>query len=342
MKALTKKTILQTKKNIIKYNHMEALSNSTVNTTQNQALNGGKTSTEVISLKETPVKSDSKEDSNTFISDTPISFKDSTSKKLTNKEKKVFQKSSKKRNVVKIPENSSEVKEIPSVVVDVDALDNPALTIEINEEEKNMHSPKKRGRKKKEEKIPKSDGKEKPSILRGYNPFIFYEKEKFKEINVKEINQREYVKQISAEWKKMTDEEKEPYLKMAIEFTNNMVAQNGEGSLIAKKRKKTKKKGKKEMKEEKEDDEGNEEKDGEESKVHVKKNKKKKSDSIPNSVDEKKIKNVKCDVDDDNYDDQENNGELFNNSDFVKSVVVPFVEKSYEYFTSKGIIKNQK
>ena len=321
---------------------MEALSTSTVNTTQNQALNGGKASTEVISLKETPVKSDSKDNSNPSIADTPISFKDSTSKKLTNKEKKIFQKSSKKRNVVKIPEYSSEVKEIPSVIVDAETIDSPALTIEINEEEKNAHSPKKRGRKKKEEKIPKSDGKEKPSILRGYNPFIFYEKEKFKEINVKEINQREYVKQISAEWKKMTEEEKEPYLKMAIEFTNNMVAQNGEGSLIAKKRKKTKKKGKKEMKEEKEDDEGNEEKDGEESKVHVKKNKKKKSDSIPNSVDEKKIKNVKCDVDDDNYDDQENNGELFNNSDFVKSVVVPFVEKSYEYFTSKGIIKNQK
>ena len=83
---------------------------------------------------------------------------------------------------------------------------------------------------------------------------------------------------------------KGPYLKMAIEFTNNMMAQNGEGSLIAKKRKKTKKKGKKEKKEEKEDDEEKEEKEekeGEESKVHVKKNKKKKSDSIPNSVDEK-------------------------------------------------------
>ena len=321
---------------------MEALSTSTVNTTQNQALNGGKASTEVISLKETPVKSDSKDNSNPSIADTPISFKDSTSKKLTNKEKKIFQKSSKKRNVVKIPEYSSEVKEIPSVIVDAETIDSPALTIEINEEEKNAHTPKKRGRKKKEEKIPKSDGKEKPSILRGYNPFIFYEKEKFKEINLKEINQREYVKQISAEWKKMTEEEKEPYLKMAIEFTNKMVAQNGEGLLIGKKRKKTKKKGKKEMKEEKEDDEGIEEKDGEESKVHVKKNKKKKSDSIPNSVDEKKIKNVKCDVDDDNYDDQENNGEPFNNSDFVCSVVVPFVEKSYEYFTSKGIIKNQK
>ena len=95
-----------------------------------------------------------------------------------------------------------------------------------------------------------------------------------------------------AELKKMTEEEKEPYLKMAIEFTNKMVAQNGEGLLIGKKRKKTKKKGKKEKKEDKEDDEENgekEEKEGEESKVHAKKNKKKKSNPIQNSVDEKKI-----------------------------------------------------
>ena len=54
---------------------MEALSTSTVNTTQNQALNGGKASTEVISLKETPVKSDSKDNLNLRLQTLPYPSK---------------------------------------------------------------------------------------------------------------------------------------------------------------------------------------------------------------------------------------------------------------------------
>jgi len=46
---------------------------------------------------------------------------------------------------------------------------------------------------------------EKSQFINGYNPFIFYEKEKFKDVNIKEVNAREYVKKISAEWKKMSE-----------------------------------------------------------------------------------------------------------------------------------------
>ena len=331
---------------------MEATSASTVNTGPQQNVNGDKTS-EAISLKETPVKIDLKESSIPLNSDTHAFFKDSSSKTPTSKEKKIFQKSSKKRNAVTIPENSCEIKEVPSVIVEDEHIGNPSLTIEINEEERKTPSPKKRGRKKKEN-FAKSDGKEKLSILRGYNPFVFYEKEKFKGINFKEINQREYVRQISAQWRKMSEKEKEPYLKMAVDFTNNVI-QNGDEALMAKKRKKTKKKEKKEGKEDKEEKKekeskeekegkegkeekiGKEEKEGKSDKVHIKKEKEKKYNS--NSADEKKIKKNKCDVDVD--DKKEKNGEFLEHN-YICSVVVPFVKQSYEYFCSKGVIEEHK
>ena len=237
-----------------------------------------------------------------------------SSKCRTNKEKKVFQIPTKNKNIIKVPEDSNEI-EVPSVLIDNEKFETKNVTIEIKEEKDSTPVPKKRGRKKKE-KTEKPDEKKKIHIARGYNAFIFYEKEKFKGINLKEINQREYVSQISAEWRQMTDEEKEPYLKMAADY-KNQIEQNGGEPFMTKQRKRSDKKKKINVKKEKEE-------------ISVVEEKRKQSDCTPNSVDEKEIKREKCDIND------EKQKMLEFTYEFICSVFVPILKKSCDFCSSKG------
>ena len=55
-------------------------------------------------------------------------------------------------------------------------------------------------------------------FLRGHCPFNFFEKEKCKNVDFKKVNVRIYISNISAQWEKMSDKEKEPYVKLSEEF----------------------------------------------------------------------------------------------------------------------------
>jgi hypothetical protein len=69
--------------------------------------------------------------------------------------------------------------------------------------------------------------------ISGYYPFNFFEKEKCKNINFKEINFRDYVNSLSSLWKKMSDKEKEPYIKLSEEFKKNLINKNQSLSSIS-------------------------------------------------------------------------------------------------------------
>jgi len=90
---------------------------------------------------------------------------------------------------------------------------------ELSEKEKEKDKDFTPGEKKKK-KIQKS------RFLRGHCPFNFFEKEKCKNIDFKKINIRTYISEISAQWKVMTDEEKQPYVKLSEEFKKKFLANN--------------------------------------------------------------------------------------------------------------------
>ena len=66
----------------------------------------------------------------------------------------------------------------------------------------------------------------KSRYLRGHCPFNFFEKEKCKNVDFKKVNVRSYISAISAQWKVMTDKEKEPYVKLSEEFKRKILSSN--------------------------------------------------------------------------------------------------------------------
>lgn len=167
--------------------------------------------------------------------------------------------------------------------------------------------------------------KPKSQFLQGYNPFIFYEKEKCYNIDFSKINARDYIKEIAYQWKKMTEEEKEPYVKLAIDFKKNSTAVPEEERMLNKKRKRTilkdanKKKKKKKAKK---------------NELHKSLSESLKSvgfadsnSSAKRNKSETKIEKWKLEKDDIGDDVKS----------YINSVLIPFVKKSYHYFMKKGM-----
>lgn len=310
---------------------------SSSNHNANPLVASEESSLKIINIEDNEEKKDSQDDTIPVPSSISLSSNESKKKpSITNlKEKKDFQKSAKKNKTPNNPEKNNDLKNISEPPANSSKKEkkenkNAELIIEIPEEKgKNTSTPEKgkTGKKSKKKKTSEKSGKKKGPNLGGYSPFTFYEKEKFKEINCKEINARQYVSQISLKWRNMSDEEKEPYAKMALDFMKNQNLLNEDGEpvqMIKKKRKRPVSQGEK---------------------GHVEKKKEKKSGKIKT---EKDSKCVSSDEKKNKTERKESNGLEIKEkndtcvNDFIYSVIVPFVDKSYEFFNSRGILKSNK
>lgn len=234
----------------------------------------------------------------------------STSKNRAVKKKK---KETKKKEEV-IPNKSNKINE------NINSQENEDFYVEINQDENDSLLSKKETIFKKKEKSKKCNKRGKLSF-RGYSPFSFYEKERFKGHNNKKMKHRDFVKQISIEWKNMSEEEKAPYIQQLLDFKKS----NCPGSkLIQNKRKRvtrsscgecfTNKKGQFSTV-------------NHEIKTNYFSPKKKTNNSYSES---KKSKNIKLD------NSKDNNEGIAN--EYFRKVIVPLVELSYDFFKKKGII----
>ena len=300
-------------------------------------------SLKVINLAESEEKKDSKDDSDPIPSTVSIITNESKKKSgvSNGKEKKDSQKSAKKNKTANNAEKKNGSKEISETPVNSSKKEKKEkkkdeLIIEIPEEKgKNSSTPEKNmsGKKSKKKKNSEKSAKKRGPNLGGYSPFTFYEKEKFKEIHLKEINARQYVSQISMEWRNMSDEEKEPYLKMALDFmkSQNLINEDGElVQMIKKKRKRPASQGDKGQVEKKKDKK--EKKEKKSGKIKVEK------DSKCVSTDEKQNKHERKDSD--VLETKERDETCVN--DYIYSVFAPFVDKTYEFFNSRGILNTNK
>lgn len=157
--------------------------------------------------------------------------------------------------------------------------------------------------------------------VHGYYPFIFYEKQKCKENDFSKISVKDYIKQISNQWKKMSEEEKEPYVKLALEYKRNVSNKPIiEKQLLSKKRKRN-----------------------ETARIQEEKNSKRKSLSVSSKssklVSVSVIKKRNRSETKNNILSMKKNDSVDNMNEFIYSVLVPFVEKAYEFFRKKGINK---
>ena len=160
--------------------------------------------------------------------------------------------------------------------------------------------------------------------VHGYYPFIFYEKKMCKENDFSKISVKDYIKQISNQWKKMTEEEKEPYVKLALDYKRNISNKAIiEKQLLSKKRKRNESANARIQQEQQ--------------------NSKRKSLSV--SSKSSKLVSVSV-IKKRNRSETKNHilsvqkGDSVDNmNEFIYSVLVPFVEKAYEFFRKKGINK---
>ena len=250
--------------------------------------------------------------------------KESKKSSKTKQDKKVSENASNpKKNASKKEKKARRERKSPGVSVIENIREsspnNSDLVIEIDED----YDPKKKKRPS-SLKPEKKNFKPKSQYLQGYNPFIFYEKEKCYNIDFSKINARDYIKEISYQWKTMTEEEKEPYVKLAIDFKKNSENTPEDEKMLNKKRKRNnikdanKKKKKKIKKKE----------------LHKSLSESLKSigfagsnSSSKRNKSETKIKTMKLEKDD--CDDDVKS--------YINSVLIPFVKKSYNYFMKKGM-----
>lgn len=314
---------------------METTASYNNNNNANPIVTSEESSLKIINIEETEEKKDSKDDTIQNPSTISITSNESNKKATNTKENKDFQKSAKKNKTPNNPEKKNGLKDISEYPVNSSKkekkeIKKDELIIEIPEDKgKNASTPEKSktGKKSKKKKTSEKSAKKRGPNLGGYSPFTFYEKEKFKEINCKEINARQYVSQISMKWRNMSDEEKEPYLKMALDFMKNQNLLNKDGEpiqMIKKKRKRPASQG---------------------DKGHGEKKKEKKSGKIKTEKDSKSVSSdEKQDKTERNESDaleiKEKNDVSI--SEYIYSVFVPFIDKTYEFFNSRGIIQSNK
>jgi len=123
--------------------------------------------------------------------------------------------------------NENEINNIELINIDNDNDENNSneYIIDISEE-KNSTQSKDSSKNDQEYSLSESIRRPVPKnrFLRGHCPFNFFEKEKCKNIDFKKVNVRTYISNLSAQWKKMSDKEKEPYIKLSEEFKKNYLA----------------------------------------------------------------------------------------------------------------------
>lgn len=190
--------------------------------------------------------------------------------------------------------------------------------IEIDEKNSKPNPLKEKKKIKKIKKV-KSQKTIKGKYINGYGPFTFFEREKFKEINSKDIKPSEFVKQLSLQWKNMTEEQKIPYIKSALEYKEkNDLSQSSENPPKFQKKKRKRSANEKEKKKE----------------CFLSYNNENESNS---SVGKKKNNNI---TEDNGYFLEDDSCNEFMN-EYMNTVFVPFVENSYEFFKDKKIIKSK-
>lgn len=243
-------------------------------------------------------------------------LKKKTTKKGKNKTKEKPKQQKKKENNLNGTDNSKEIatnnNNYNNTNIIIEIKDDKEISLSQLEKYENQIS---KGVKKKQSK------KTNNPYVHGYYPFIFYEKQKCKENDFSKISVKDYIKQISNQWKKMTDEEKEPYVKLALDYKRSISNKPIiEKQLLSKKRKRN-----------------------ESARIQEQKDSKKKSLSV--SSKSSKLVSVSV-IKKRNRSETKNNilpvqkGESVDNmNEFIYSVLVPFVEKAYEFFRSKGINK---
>ena len=260
----------------------------------------------------------------------PIKELNNESEKASNPDQIVPEKAPNlKKNTSKKERKSKKEKKSPSVSV-VESIkeesshngsnSNSDLVIEIDED-----NPKKKKRPYSDKAKKKNFIKPKSQYLQGYNPFIFYEKEKCYNIDFSKVNARDYIKEIAYQWKTMSEEEKEPYVKLAIDFKKNSTIMAEDEKMLNKKRKrnivKDVNKKKKKKKAKKND-------------MHKSLSESLKSvgfadsnSSAKRNKSETKLEKMKLEKDDCGDDVKS----------YINSVLIPFVKKSYHYFMKKGM-----
>ena len=224
------------------------------------------------------------------------------------------------------PKDSAKDKEKKDIVIELeDDMELDVLVKDVKNKEK-----KKKDKKEKKEKKEKNLTKSSSQYLRGYNPFVFFEKEKFKDAPLKDIAQREYVKEISHIWRGMTDDQKQPYVQMALDYKNTH-ASDDNNKVLKKKRKRGKS-----------SDSAKEKNEINDNQSQSKKSRKKK-----NNEKKSKGKKKRDDSSDDKIEIKEDSKKMdikaILNSDtdptsYVESILIPFIENSYDYFKNQGII----
>ena len=162
----------------------------------------------------------------------------------------------------------------------------------------------------------------KKKYVKGYTPFILFEKEKCKDVNFKEVKACDFIKLLSFQWRTMTDDDREPYIKKALEIKKNFISEPVP-NLINKKRKRTLTRGRSKE-------------------TNIKKNKDSSAKSFKNqkNVSTSRLrKNISRSTSKKKLNRNNSDGKI---NRFLSDVLAPFVSKAYDFLSDKGIIDENK